>query len=220
LFDGTRRRSLGGRRIAILPGQYFDEETGLAYNYFRDYDPVTGRYVESDPIGLEGGINTYAYVGGNPITRADPSGQFYIPFTRIWIPAGETYGDSAADYWANLQAQTGNPLYAISGTLAELWTPCHSDSTLGALLTAWGGAGALKAGAHIVKTGSAEYGAWFRTWYRREVFDYPADFQLHHWLIPQRLMERFQWLKRIGNTSRVAYTPPKSVFTQTQYYRM
>ena len=49
-------------------------ETGLMYNYFRDYDPATGRYVESDPVGIIGGVNTYAYVGGNPISNYDPLG--------------------------------------------------------------------------------------------------------------------------------------------------
>ncbi|MCP4021874.1 MAG: RHS repeat-associated core domain-containing protein [Desulfobacteraceae bacterium] len=56
------------------PGQYFDLETGLHYNYHRYYDPQLGRYITPDPIGLEGGINTFVYSLNNPINRIDKSG--------------------------------------------------------------------------------------------------------------------------------------------------
>jgi len=57
-----------------FPGQRYDAATGLNYNYFRDYDPGGGRYVQSDPIGLKGGISTYAYVVSNPLLWIDKKG--------------------------------------------------------------------------------------------------------------------------------------------------
>ena len=57
-----------------LPGQRYDKETALHYNYFRDYDPSIGRYGESDPIGLWGGINTYAYAKSSPLAYVDLRG--------------------------------------------------------------------------------------------------------------------------------------------------
>jgi RHS repeat-associated protein len=76
-----------------MPGQSYDAESGLNYNGFRDFDPSSGRYVESDPTGLNGGISTFGYVGGNPLSSSDEFGLSTVD-ARIGVLGIEAAADS------------------------------------------------------------------------------------------------------------------------------
>jgi len=108
-----------------LPGQLYDIESNLHYNYFRDYDPSTGRYAQSDPIGLRGGVNTYVYAAADPTSRIDPRG-----LTYTWTQSGNTvtihititaYGESASEALAQ-SWQTG---------ISEYWNNNGKNFTYG-----------------------------------------------------------------------------------------
>jgi RHS repeat-associated protein len=88
-----------------LPGQEYDADTGFYHNGFRDYAPGWGRYVQSDPIGLAGGLNSYGYAGANPVNLIDPSGMLSLKDVSNTLTQ---WGNTISDDWqiAGAQVQT------------------------------------------------------------------------------------------------------------------
>lgn len=98
-----------------FPGQVYDKESNLHYNYFRNYDPGVGGYTQSDPIGLAGGqFSTYSYVGGRPLSKKDPSG--------LWDGNEEFPGDPPPYPWPQ-------PEDGTSGNFPETNIPMHAPET-------------------------------------------------------------------------------------------
>lgn len=120
-FGNTVPNSLGSGVTLNLrfPGQLSDSETGRNYNVMRDYDPVTGRYVQSDPIGLRGGLNTYTYVDGNPTNFIDPEGDVKRTPRFSCVNCGAPHGGLFGPYCPDCHAKSLDP----NGGVAPLWKP-------------------------------------------------------------------------------------------------
>ena len=115
-----------------FPGQYFDAETGLHYNWNRYYDPETCRYLRTDPFG--DGLNLYAYVFNNPLSLIDPLGLCAVRDLGYYLGTG--FGEEAAMWYAERYNATGNPIYFAGGLFASLWTPETYAQTAITLATA------------------------------------------------------------------------------------
>jgi RHS repeat-associated protein len=119
-----------------LPGQYYDAETGLHYNYFRYYHPKIGRYLTPDPIGLAGGINLWAYVAGNPVNRTDSLG--LSDRQGAYCPGGE---------WSSCAAPAISAFFGGGFTVSRPTYTCKSNKKkCRATSICYGGGAILAAG--------------------------------------------------------------------------
>jgi RHS repeat-associated protein len=131
-----------------FPGQYEDVETGTYYNYMRTYLPMVGRYGESDPVGLYGGVNTYAYVDANPVGYIDPLG--------LWAwgdPLPQEAVDASAGLGDALLLGTGGYIRDQLGIDGGV-DPCSDAYENGSLFALLGLGGPRLAYAGLAKAGS------------------------------------------------------------------
>jgi len=141
-----------------FPGQYFDQETGLHYNFYRSYDPNLGRYIESDPIGLGGGLNTFSYALNDPISLYDPYGLWVLPSLPDWfVDASAGFGDTISFGFTNyIRDQAGT-----NGIVNKCSAAFSAAQVTGTVFGFFAGAtGLAKAGFRLERGNWKQAGEW------------------------------------------------------------
>ena len=117
--DQNGKKTKIGLRFA---GQYFDSESGLHYNRYRDYDPKIGRYIQSDPVGIAGGLSIYAYAEGNPVSLTDPLGLSpWITMATFRVMRNETVEGSWSAWMFEGATHIRLTGGAVGATLSCFW---------------------------------------------------------------------------------------------------
>jgi RHS repeat-associated protein len=164
-----------GYTALAFPGQ-MKTLADVWYNRYRDYDPTTGRYIQADPIGLDGGDNPYSYAGNNPLKHIDPSGRFLpVVAIGIGIGIGVDLGIQALEKW-----YSGRKVFDLR---CYNWAEVGVSGALGSF------GGGFWSGAFKFTKGSMKFANVSRRIRRAREIEEGTD--LHHWALPRRWEDAF-----------------------------